>query len=401
MLMNRTNQTEDDFSCYHPSVVSYRYFTVVLGCAVIIIGTVGNLMTILAFALQPQLKTRFNVLIVYLALVDLLYCIMLHPFSVDAYLHLRWRTGELWCSIYSLLFFVFNSVSIITLCLIAGARYLMVTKRAMFDRVFSDFGLPLLIISEWVLGLVTIAPLWRGNRFEKRMCICNIDQRMYHPYPIILLCFFFFGGMVCVGTFYLLIYIRVRRSSQALLRHRFNHRHSRKKPASPARDTNDSGIESSVANTCGCETSSQGEPAKKTDEINSETSSQSTLSSATAQSATECPSDVITTSPSPTSALASSPCSKASGEDEHVAGMCLAVLLGFVFCFIPFSLIMLLELVDKHYHPRVLLMFCLNISWLSSCVNPVLYAAMNRQFRQAYSVLLTRAAAPFTCLWPL
>uniref|UniRef100_A0A671TFM5 G-protein coupled receptors family 1 profile domain-containing protein n=1 Tax=Sparus aurata TaxID=8175 RepID=A0A671TFM5_SPAAU len=84
--------------------------------------TVGNLMTILAFAIDPHLRTRFNVLIVNLALADLLYCTILQPISVDSYLHLRWRTGHLWCRIFGLLVFVSNCVSIITLCLIAGGR---------------------------------------------------------------------------------------------------------------------------------------------------------------------------------------------------------------------------------------------------------------------------------------
>ena len=395
---NHTNHT-DNFSCNSPSVDGYRYFAVLWGCSVTVVGTVGNLMTFLAFALQPHLRTRFNVLILNLALVDLLYCTVLYPISVDSYLHLRWRTGQLWCSIFSLVFFVLNGVSIGTLCLIAGARYLMVAKRAAFDRVFSDLGLSLLIISQWALALVTLVPLWPANRFDPKVCVCSIDQNMYHPYPIILLTFYFFGGLICVGTFYFLIYRHVRMSSQALLRHRFSPRRSREKPASPIQDAIDSGIESSTANTCGQETISQ-------DEINSENSSQSAQSSAAAESATESPSEVVTASPSPTPALAnaasSPPRSSASGEDEeltHVAAMCLAVLLGFVFCFVPFLLIMLVETIDKCSRaPQVLYMFFLNISWLSSCINPVLYAVMNRQFRQAYSMLLVRAAAPCTCL---
>ena len=402
IVMNCTNLTtcRDNFSCYSTSVEGYRYFAVTWGCAMTIIGTVGNLMTFLAFALQPHLRTRFNMLILNLSLVDLLSCSILYPVSVDAYLHLRWRSGQLWCNIFSMVFFLLNAVSIGTLCLIAGARYLMVAKRAVFDRVFSKLGLSLLIISQWALGLVTHGPLWHANRFDQKMCVCTINHEIYHPYPIILFTFYFLGGLICVGTFYFLIYRHVRKSTQALRRHRFSPRRSRKRPASLVRDTIDSGIESSTTNTCGCETSSQ-------NEIDSERSSQSAQSSAAAESATESHSEVITTSPSPTPALAnvssSPPRSTASGEDEektHVAVMCLAVLLGFVFCFVPFMLMMLLGAVDKCSHvPQVFYMFCLNISWISSCINPVLYAVMNRQFRQAYIVLLTRAAAPFTCLW--
>ena len=404
--MNDTNQTEDVLlSCYSPSVVGYHYVAVLWGCAVTIIGTVGNLMTILAFAIDPHLRTRFNVLIVNLALADLLHCTILQPILVDSYLHLRWRTGLVCCRTVGLLVFLSICVSIITLCLIAVGRYLMVAKRAVFDRFFSDLGLSLLIISAWTLGLASLGPLWPGYVFVPKVCLCSIDGKTYHPYPTILLIFYFFFGLGCVGIFYLLIYRRVRMTSLALLRYRFSRRSSRKKPASPAQDTNDSGVESSVVNTCSCEMSCQAERARTTDEINWEKSSQSTHSSATTESATKSPPDIIETSPSPspspapTNAASSSHCTASRDDKEmkHVTQMCLAVFLGFVFCFAPYLLI---NIADEHNRaPRVLYMFCRNLTWLNSCINPVLYAVMNRQFRQAYHVLLTRAAAPFTCLW--
>ena len=339
--MNQTNQTEDDlFSCYSPSVFGYRYFAVLWGCAVTIIGTVGNLMTILAFAIDPHLRTRFNVLIVNLALADLLYCTILQPILVDSYLHLRWRIGQLWCRIFGLLLFLSNSVSVITLCLIAGGRYLMVAKRAVFDRVFSDLGLSLLIISAWTLGLASLGPLWTGYMFVSKVCLCSINRNMYHRYPTILLLFYFFVSLGCVGTFYLLIYRRVRITSQALLRYRFSRRSARKKPASSAQDINDSGVESSVANACSFEMSNQAELAKNTVEINWEKSSQSYHSYATAESATKSPPDIVTTPPSPTpapiNAASLSHCT-ASGDDKemkHVTCMCLTVFLGFVCCFV-------------------------------------------------------------------
>ncbi|XP_030274984.1 G-protein coupled receptor 84-like [Sparus aurata] len=403
MKMKQTNHTEDDLSCYNPSVVGYRYFAVLCGCAVTIIGTVGNLMTILAFAIDPHLRTRFNVLIVNLALADLLYCTIVQPSLVDSYLHLRWRIGQLWCRIFGLLLLLFNCVSIITLCLIAGGRYLMVAKRAVFDRVFSDLCLSLLIISAWALVLASICPLWHGYVFEPKFCVCTITRTTYHPYSIILLIFYFVVGLGCVGIFYLLIYRHVRIASQTLLRYRFSRRSSRRKPAFSAQDTNDSGVESSVANTCSCEISSQAELAATIHETIREKSSQSTQSSAIAVSASNSPPDIVTTPPSPTpaptNAASSSHCTASEDDKEmkHVTRMCLAVFLCFVFCFVPFLLI---HIADEHNSaPLVLYMFFGNLTWLNSCINPVLYAVMNRRFRRAYHVLLTRAAAPFTCLW--
>ncbi|KAE8298657.1 G-protein coupled receptor 84 Inflammation-related G-protein coupled receptor EX33 [Larimichthys crocea] len=308
-------------------------------------------MTILAFALDPRLRTRFNVLIVNLAAADLLYCTILQPISVDSYLHLRWRSGQLWCSIFGLLLFLSNSVSIITLCLVAVGRYLLVAKRAVFERVFSDRGLIILLISAWALGLGSFAPLWS-------------------------------------------VYVRVRIASQALLRYRFSRRSSRKKPASSAQGTDDSGV-----NTCSCEISSQADLTQNTEVITSERSSQSTQDPVSNSSADVAPTKPPSSTPAPTPAGPSSHSSATSGDDgefKRVTRMCFTVFLCFVFCFVPF---LLLNIADKKNRaPQVLHMFSANLTWLNSCINPVLYAVMNRQFRQAYHVLLTRAAAPFTSL---
>ncbi|KAM4613295.1 G-protein coupled receptor 84 [Polymixia lowei] len=414
MLLNNTDHSgNDSFSCYHPSVVGYRYFAILWGCAVTITGTVGNLMTVLAFAVDSRLRTRFNKLIINLALADLLYCTILQPISIDSYLHLRWRGGQLWCRAFGLLLFLSNSVSIITLCLIAGSRYLLVEKRAVFDRVFSDRGLALLLPSTWALGLASFAPLWAIYVFVPQVCTCSFHRTTGRPYTTILLFFYFFIGLGCVGLFYLLIYRRVRIAARALIRYRFSRRSSRKKPASSAQGTEeDSGVDSGVANTCSCDMSSQGELAQNKGGITCVKSpgetqhSHSTLGSAQIShlAGNEEPPPALDpvplgATPAPTTAPSSSP-SSAPGDDgefKRVTRMCFTVFLCFVFCFVPF---LLLNIADKHNRaPQVLHMFCANLTWLNSCVNPLLYAVMNRQFRQAYYALLTRAATPFTYFW--
>ncbi|XP_061746443.1 G-protein coupled receptor 84-like [Nerophis ophidion] len=381
MLQTLTNQTEDGFSCYSPSVEVYRYFAVLWGCSVTVTGTVGNLMTILAFASDSQLRTRFNVLIVNLALADLLYCTVLQPISVDSYLHLRWRSGELWCRIFGLLLFLSNSVSTMTLCLVAISRYLLVEKRAVFDRVFSDRGLACLLIATWALGLACSGPLWSVYVFVPQVCICSFHRIRGRPYTTILLFFYFFVGLACVGTFNFLIYRRVRLVSLALLRYRFSRRSSKKK----APETDESSVRNSMA-TCSSELGTQGKLTEMEDPLQNMQCKTSKKPSAHKPNA-----DVGRVPPS-------NPAS--SGEDlefKRVTRMCFGVFLSFVFCFFPF---MLLNIADKRSSaPRVLHMLCSNLTWLNSCINPILYAVMNRQFRRAYNVLLTRAATPFSYLW--
>ncbi|KAM3877852.1 G-protein coupled receptor 84 [Diretmus argenteus] len=408
MMLNVTQPVgNDSFSCYHPSVEGYRYFGVLWGCIVTITGTVGNLMTILAFALDTRLRTRFNVLIINLAVADLIYCTILQPITVDSYLHLQWRSGQLWCSIFGLLLFLSNSVSVITLCLIAVSRYLLVEKRAVFDRIFSNRGLTFLLPSTWAMGLACFVPLWPVFVFAPQVCTCSFHRTRGRPYTTILLFFYFFFGLVCVGVFYLLIYKRVKVASQALNHYRLSRRSSRKKPASSVEGTGDSGVVSGVAHTSSCELSSHGELAINKGGITSEKPSEepqpshSTLGSvipSQSPGSEEPPPAVnpapLSAVPAATTATSSSHSSSDNGEFKRVTRMCFTVFLCFVFCFVPF---LLLNIADKQNRaPQILHMFCANLTWLNSCINPLLYAVMNRQFRQAYHELLTRAATPFT-----
>uniref|UniRef100_A0A3B3U025 G protein-coupled receptor 84 n=1 Tax=Poecilia latipinna TaxID=48699 RepID=A0A3B3U025_9TELE len=380
---------DSNLSCYSSSVVEYQYFAVVWGCFVIITGTVGNLMTILAFALDSRLQTRFNVLIVNLAVTDLLYCTILQPMGVYAYLHLRWRTSRVWCQIYALLIFLTNSVSIITLCLVAVSRYLLVAKRAVFNRVFSNLGLTLLVVSAWGLGLASFAPLWSVYMFVPQVCTCSFHRTKGRPYSTIILFFYFFIGLGCIGVFYMLIYRKVRVASKALLRYRLSISSSRKKSASSAQGTDDSGVESGVGKTCSSEISSQAEPDQSTHDI--EKAILPPQSSAPPLKSSD---DKLETQ---SAAPASQSPTPGDNEFNRVTRMCFAVFLCFLCSFAPY---LLLNIVDKgNRAPQVLHMFFGNLTWINSFINPILYALMNRQFRQAYSELLSRAAAPFIRHW--
>ncbi|XP_059924485.1 G-protein coupled receptor 84-like [Gadus macrocephalus] len=413
------NQTY--FSCYHPLVVEYRYFAVLWGCLVTITGTVGNLMTILAFATDPCVRTRFNVLIVNLALADLLYCALLQPVTTDSYLHLRWRGGALGCRAFGLLLTVSNAVSILTLCLIAVSRYLLVQQRSTFERLFSARGLLLLLPSTWALGLASFGPLWPVYVFVPLVCTCSFHRTRGRPYTTILFVLYFFTGLFCVGVFYLLIHRRVRLAARAVLRHRPSRRSSRKRVAPAAGTEDDSGVSSrGGAPTCTSEVDSQGEPpahragATWYEEPGEPQPTRSALDSHTAR-ARASPEEPATTLPSTsppsktppsTSPPSTTPPSmtpphatQSSGGDElkRLTRMCFAVFLCFVFCFVPF---LLLNLADQRGRaPQILYMFCANLTWLNSCINPLLYAVMNPQFRRSYHLLLTRAFSPQGRLW--
>ncbi|XP_043096942.1 G-protein coupled receptor 84 [Puntigrus tetrazona] len=387
----------DTFSCASPSVEGYRYFGVLLGSAVTIVGTIGNILTVLAFATDASLRTRFNVLIVNLAFADILYCTILQPVSVDSYLHLHWRGGATWCRMFGFLLFLSNSVSIITLCLIAMSRYLVVAHRTSrcARLLLSHRGVAMLLITSWVLGVASFAPLWPVYVFAPQVCTCSFHRTEGRPYTTVLLFMYFFLGLGCVGLFYFLIYRKVRVAAKAFLKYRPSRRSSKRKKAEAEATTDDSGISAGASTTQSCEISHDEEAAEK----NKNKAEGNTGTQEPKNSIQDASKDTHTSSkPTPVS-IQATPAAN-SGEDsefKRVTRMCFTVFLCFVGCFAPF---LLLNVADKaNRAPQVIHMFCANLTWLNSCINPLLYACMNRQFNQAYKDLLHKAVRPLTWIW--
>ncbi|KFM76241.1 G-protein coupled receptor moody, partial [Stegodyphus mimosarum] len=69
-------------------------------------------------------------------------------------------------------------------------------------------------------------------------------------------------------------------------------------------------------------------------------------------------------------------------QDEiRLTRMMLIIFCSFLLCFLPLMIVNVFE--DKIRSPSVHVMASV-LAWMSSCINPVIYAAMNRQYRQAY-----------------
>ncbi|XP_017357371.1 G-protein coupled receptor 84 [Cebus imitator] len=390
------NTSDANFSCYHESVLGYRYVAVSWGVVVAVTGTVGNVLTLLALAIQPKLRTRFNLLIANLTLADLLYCMLLQPFSVDTYLHLHWRTGATFCRVFGLLLFASNSVSILTLCLIALGRYLLIAHPKLFPQVFSAKGIVLALVGTWVIGVASFAPLWPVYILVPVVCTCSFDRIRGRPYTTILMGIYFVLGLSSVGIFYCLIHRQVKRAAQALVQYklrqasirsnhvagtdeatpgRFQELDSRLASGGPSEQISSEPVSAATTQTL------EGDSSEVGDQINSRI----------AKPMAEKSPPEASVKAQPTKGARRTPDS--SSEFGKVTRMCFAVFLCFALSYIPFLLLNILD--ARVQAPRVVHMLAANLTWLNGCINPVLYAAMNRQFRQAYGSLLRRGPRSF------
>ncbi|MBV96085.1 G-protein coupled receptor 84, partial [Eschrichtius robustus] len=390
------NTSDANFSCYHESVLGYRYVAVSWGVVVTVTGTVGNVLTLLALAIQPKLRTRFNLLIANLTVADLLYCTLLQPFSVDTYLHLHWRTGATFCRVFGLLLFASNSVSILTLCLIALGRYLLIAHPKLFPHIFSAKGIVLALVSTWAVGVASFAPLWPVYVLVPVVCTCSFDRIRGRPHTTILMGIYFVVGLSSVGVFYYLIHRQVKRAAQALDQYKLRQAsiHSNHvagtDEAMPSRFQElDSGL-ASGGHSEGISSEPVSAATTQTLEGDSSAVGDQSNSKAAKQMAEKSPPG------EPAKARTTKRDQGAQGSPSEfgkVTRMCFAVFLCFSLSYIPFLLLNILD--AKVRAPRVVHMLVANLTWLNGCINPVLYAAMNRQFRQAYGALLKRGPQSF------
>lgn len=76
---------------------------------------------------------------------------------------------------------------------------------------------------------------------------------------------------------------------------------------------------------------------------------------------------------------------KQKRNEWRITKMVLAIFLSFVACYLPITII---KVVDKDVNWPGLHIFGYIMIYLSSCINPIIYVIMNKQYRHAYKTVL-------------
>lgn len=76
---------------------------------------------------------------------------------------------------------------------------------------------------------------------------------------------------------------------------------------------------------------------------------------------------------------------KAKRNEWRITKMVMAIFLSFVACYLPITVI---KVADKDVQLPGFHIFGYIMLYLSSCINPIIYVIMNKQYRQAYKTIL-------------
>ncbi|KAM3612174.1 uncharacterized protein V6R79_004048 [Siganus canaliculatus] len=311
--------------------------SVVLGVilALLILLTVGgNVLVCLAVCASRRLRCLTNCFIVSLAVTDLLLGLLVLPFSALLQLNEDWPLGPVFCNFYISMDVMLCTASILTLLAISVDRYLAVTMPLRYSSLVLPWRVFVAMASVWTVSVaVSFLPIQMGWN------TVNGTVQNYGPWAPERRCRFELNRPYVltdsVLTFYLplvamcWIYLRILRIAR-----------TQAKRIIGARPT--------------CVTSHN--------HRNSSSTTTTVVSGVTAVALR-----------------------------EHKATVTLAAVIGaFVVCWLPYFILFTVLGLREHPDPSTVPEYSI-VLWLgyaNSAFNPILYGALNRDFRSAYNHLL-------------
>lgn len=179
--------------------------------AIIVVGTIGNMLLIIAIARTPKHKTS-QYLIVNLAAVDLLTCALSIPFDIAILLiDSGWPFGLALCKLIYPLQTVFMAVSVFTLlCMALERHHVMIHP---LKPKMSGNMILLAITFIWIVSIGMVSPYSAALQINQGNCIENWPNNDVIYPKIFTLCVFFIlyiGPLFIISIAYARIGLRLR-----------------------------------------------------------------------------------------------------------------------------------------------------------------------------------------------
>lgn len=294
----------------------------------------GNVLVCLAVCASRRLRCLTNCFIVSLAVTDLLLGLLVLPFSALLQLNDDWPLGPVFCNFYISMDVMLCTASILTLLAISVDRYLAVTMPLRYTSLVLPWKVAVAMASVWTVSLaVSFLPIQMGwntvNGTVQNHGPWAPERKcrfeLNRPYVLTDSLLTFYLPLVAMCWTYLQILRIARAQAKRIV---------------------------SARPTCITSYNYRNNPSTSTTVVAS------------------------------VSAVALR---------EHKATVTLAAVIGaFVVCWLPYFILFTVLGLKEHPDPSTVpeFPFVLWLGYANSALNPILYGALNRDFRSAYSHLL-------------
>lgn len=338
-LLNNTNSNESthDSELNPPINVFVVVLKAIAMTVIMATAILGNSLVIISVKKFERLRGRVtNYFIVSLAFADIIVAIFVMPFNASQEITGKWMFGRTMCDIFNANDVLFSTASILHLCCISVDRYIAINYPLKYDTKMTNCCACAMILATWIASaLISYIPIhaqfyttWEHYKLLQQ----NTESCTFHVnkiYAVVSSSVSFWIPCTIMIFVYIRIFITARRQEKHIRSISFySYKYA------------DNGNLNSLL---------------------------------------------------PVSTKSKKMSERSRMKREHKAAKTLGVVMGaFIMCFLPFFSWYLITGVcaEKCPYPPILGSMLFWIGYLNSCLNPMIYAFYNMEFRTAFKRLL-------------
>ena len=338
-LINVTVQNDSRLGT-HPPDDSPIVFVVLKAVVMLMImaGAVfGNILVILAVIKFERLRAITNYFIVSLAFADLLVSILVMPFNASFTISGKWIFGRIMCDIYNSNDVLFSTASILHICCISMDRYIAIMHPLQYETKMTRCRVAVMLTVTWVSStLISYIPI-HSQLYTTEDTLSTMEQYpsdclfvVNRYYAVVSSSVSFWIPCTIMVFVYIKIFIEARKQETQIKS--TGYYTADRRPSSPY-------------NNCLQVPEDQAQRRNERKRM----------------------------------------------KREHKAAKTLGIIMGaFVMCFLPFFSWYLITTLcgDSCPYPPILGSILFWLGYFNSCLNPIIYAYFNRDFRGAFRKLL-------------
>lgn len=286
-------------------------FAYVSAIVFVIVGSLGNLLTILALWKCVKLRHATTVFVISLSFADLLFCFINLPLTASRYIHQAWLLGDTLCVLFPFFFYGNVAASLLSMTAITINRYVLINHYTIYSKIYQKRYVTIMITFIWCFSFAILIPTlvraWGYFGYDPQTFSCTILSLRGRSSKKFLFVFGFLLPCIVIIISYSCIFLKVHRSGQNVSSHVSSNNRNAERQLSQRKD------------------------------------------------------------------------------ELRITKVMLTVFCSFLICFLPLMIVNVFD--SKIKYPTVHILSSV-LAWMSSTINPFIYAGMNQQYRQAYLRLL-------------
>ncbi|KAJ8687767.1 hypothetical protein QAD02_023561, partial [Eretmocerus hayati] len=139
-----------------------RNFAATVSILIMIVGLFGNLLTIIALLKYPKVRNVAAAFIISLCVADFIFCLLVLPFDSIRFIDESWVKIRLLCVLVPFLRYGNVGVSLLSVAAITINRYIMIAHHGIYARVYKKQWIASMILFCWIFSYGMQVPTLLG-----------------------------------------------------------------------------------------------------------------------------------------------------------------------------------------------------------------------------------------------